>query len=93
VSGTAQIVRDSDLRESLAIQGKAPDFVIAIHVKEAFFHCSKCMIRSKLWQAEAWPDLQGLPTLAQTMVDAGQLELTVDEMHEIVINDERTRLY
>jgi PPOX class probable FMN-dependent enzyme len=93
VSGTAQIVRDSDLRESLVVQGRAPDFVIAIHVKEAFFHCSKCMIRSKLWQAEAWPNLQGLPTLAQTMVDAGQLELTVDEMHEIVINDERTRLY
>jgi len=53
----------------------------------------KCMIRSKLWQPQDWPGLDGLPRLAQTMVDAGNLELTEDEMHEIVVNDEHERLY
>ena len=93
VSGKAQVVRDEALRESMAVKGKSPDFVIIVTVEEAFFHCSKCMIRSKLWQAEHWPDLQGLPRLAQTMVDGGKLELTEGEMHEIVVNDERERLY
>lgn len=51
------------------------------------------MIRSKLWQSEHWPDLDGLPRLAQTMVDGGKLELTEAEMHESVVNDERERLY
>jgi len=27
------------------------------------------------------------------MVDAGKLDLTEEEMHEIVLNDERERLY
>jgi PPOX class probable FMN-dependent enzyme len=93
VSGKAQVVRDEALRDSMAVKGKSPDFVIIVTVEEAFFHCSKCMIRSKLWQTEHWPDLQGLPRLAQTMVDGGKLELAEGEMHEIVVNDERERLY
>jgi len=93
VSGTAKVVRDKALRDSMAVKGKSPDFAIVVNVKEAFFHCSKCVIRSKLWQTEHWPDLDGLPRLAQTMVDAGQLELTESETHEIVVNDERERLY
>jgi hypothetical protein len=93
VSGKAQVVRDKALLDSMAVKGKSPDFAIIVTVEEAFFHCSKCMIRSKLWQSEHWPDLDGLPRLAQTMVDGGKLELTESEMHEIVVNDERERLY
>jgi PPOX class probable FMN-dependent enzyme len=93
VSGTAKIVRDIDLRESMAVKGKVPALAIVVDVEEAFFHCSKCMIRSKLWEPDHWPNLDGLPRLAQTMVDAGKLELSEQEMHEIVVNDERERLY
>lgn len=52
VSGIASIVRDIDLRDSMAVRDRSPEFVIVVDVKEAFFHCSKCMIRSKLWQHE-----------------------------------------
>lgn len=93
VSGTAQIVLDKELRDSLQMKGKSPDFVFVVNVEEAFFHCSKCMIRSSLWTSEAWPSTNGLPKLAETMVDAGNLDLTVEEMHQIVINDENERLY
>lgn len=93
VSGTAIIVRDTKLRDSMVIHGKSPDFAIVVDVEEAFFHCSKCMKRSQLWEHENWPSLEGLPRLAETMVDAGKLEISESEMHEIVLNDERERLY
>lgn len=93
VSGVARIVADEALRKSMAVDGRVPELVIVVDVQEAFFHCSKCMIRSKLWKPEHWPDLDGLPRLAQTMVDAGKLELSESEMHEIVVNDEQERLY
>jgi len=93
VSGTAQIVRDQDLRDSMAMRGRSPELAIVVTVEEAFFHCSKCMIRSKLWEHEQWPSLEGLPRLAETMVNAGKLDLTEEQMHEIVLNDERERLY
>ena len=93
VSGTAQIVRDEELRESMAIRGRSPDFAIVVHVKEAFFHCSKCMIRSRLWNSESWPSLEGLPRLADTMVDALKLDVSADVVHELVLDDEKERLY
>ena len=93
VSGEARIVRDEKLRKSMAVKSRIPELAIVVDVKEAFFHCSKCMIRSKLWKPEEWPNLDGLPRLAETMVDAGKLEISEDEMHRIVENDEIKRLY
>lgn len=93
VSGTATIVRDQALLDSMAVQGRSPALAIAVHVEEAFFHCSKCMIRSGLWKTGQWPDLEGLPRLAETMVEAGKLPLSEEQMHDIVVNDERERLY
>lgn len=93
VSGTAQVVRDEELRTSMSISERRPGFVIVVTVNEAFFHCSKCMIRSKLWQNEEWPSLEGLPLLAETVVDAGKLDISVEEMHQIIVNDEKKRLY
>jgi len=78
---------------TLAIRERSPKIAIVVRVEEAFFHCSKCMIRSKLWQQEHWPDLEGLPRLAQTMVDAGRLELSETDLHTLVVNDEKERLY
>jgi hypothetical protein len=51
------------------------------------------MIRSKLWEPDDWPGLDGLPRLARTMVDAGKLDLTEQEMHDIVVRNEHERLY
>jgi PPOX class probable FMN-dependent enzyme len=83
VSGTAQIVRDSDLRESMSVHGKTPDFALVVETEEAFFHCSKCIMRSKLWKPAEWPALDGLPGLAQTMVDAGALPIPVAALEQI----------
>tara|TARA_B100000780_G_C21055995_1_gene424247 strand:+ start:511 stop:1137 length:627 start_codon:yes stop_codon:yes gene_type:complete len=93
VSGTAEVVRDEKLRTSMSVNGRLPKFALVVTVKEAFFHCSKCMIRSKLWQPEEWPSLEGLPLLAETLVDAGKLNISVEEMHQIVLDDEKERLY
>ncbi len=93
VSGIESIVRDTKLRGTMAIRGKNPDFAIVVDIEEAFFHCSKYMKRSKLWEFEVWPNLEGLPRLAETMVDAGKFDLSESEMHAIVINDEVERLY
>lgn len=93
VSGRALIVRDLPLRQSMEVSGKIPEFAIVVEVNQMFFHCAKCMIRSNLWKPECWPALSGLPTLAETMVSAGKLEHSVQEMQEIVDNDAANRLY
>jgi PPOX class probable FMN-dependent enzyme len=77
IGGRAEVVRDATLLESLNAQGEVPALAIAVHVDEAFFHCSKCMIRSRLWQHEQWAPVDGLPTLAETMKDAAAISATI----------------
>lgn len=93
IGGNAQVVRDQELLESLAAKNKVPSLAIVVHVDEAFFHCSKCMIRSRLWQPDHWPSLEGLPTLAETMKDAASVPGPVEALEGVIREDEETRLY
>ena len=93
VGGTAQIVRDAELRHSMAVKGKIPEFALAISVREVFFHCSKCVIRSKLWKPGDWPELDGLPTLAETLIASAGLTAPVEEIEASVKQAERDNLY
>ncbi len=93
ISGTAEVVRDRELLETMAANGKTPALAIAVHVEEAFFHCAKCIIRSHLWQPELWPSIEGLPTLAETMKDAASLPMPVEVLEGIIKEDEENRLY
>jgi PPOX class probable FMN-dependent enzyme len=93
VSGRAEVVRDGALLETMNANGKIPALAIAVHVDEAFFHCSKCMIRSRLWQPADWPVLDGLPTLAETMKDAASIPAPVEVIEGLIKDDEVNRLY
>ena len=93
VSGRAEVVRDADVLESMPAQGKVPSLAMAVHVEEAFMHCAKCMVRSKLWDPEAWPSLEGLPTLAEAMKDAASISAPLHAVEEVIADDEKERLY
>jgi uncharacterized protein len=93
VSGTAQVIRDPELLAGLAAQGKVPALAIAVTVEEAFMHCAKCMIRSKLWQPEAWPSLEGMASFAQAMKDAAAMPFPVEAIAGLIESDETERLY
>ena len=93
VSGTARIVQDAGLAATLSVAGKQPDLCMVIDVEEAFFHCAKCVVRSQLWSAENWPPVDDLPSLAQTMIDAGRMEVSEQYLQGRIDQDERERLY
>jgi len=93
ISGTAEVVRDAELLDTMAANGKTPALAIAVHVEEAFFHCAKCIVRSHLWQPERWPSIEGLPSLAETMKDATSFPGPVEFLEGIIKEDEVNRLY
>ena len=93
VNGAATIVRDQWLRDRMAMGGKVPDFALVVTVEEVFFHCPKCVIRSKLWDPGQWPDLKGLASFARIKVERGKLEVSVEGMEALVAKNNRERLY
>ncbi|HEX9464075.1 MAG TPA: MSMEG_1061 family FMN-dependent PPOX-type flavoprotein [Alphaproteobacteria bacterium] len=93
ICGPARIVRDLDLREKMALNGKTPELALVVRVEEAFFHCAKSMVRSRLWDPAEWRPVDGLPSLADAMVRHGKLKESVDVMASIIDRDEKERLY
>jgi PPOX class probable FMN-dependent enzyme len=93
VSGTARIVQDAELAATLGFGGKNPDLCLVVDVAEAFFHCAKCIVRSKLWSPESWPQTDDLPSLAQTMIDAAKVKVPQQVVQDVIDRDERERLY
>ncbi len=91
VNGTAQIVRDEEVRQRFIMQGKAPIFVIAVTVKEAFFHCTKCVVRSKLWSPDTKNDQ--LASLGEAIIHHAKLDMTVEQADAFTLEDEKTGLY
>ena len=51
------------------------------------------MIRSRMWQPDEWPDIDGLPSYAQALLDHGNLSRSLAELEEVVAHNERERLY
>jgi PPOX class probable FMN-dependent enzyme len=90
VNGTVQIVRDEDVRERFIMQGKVPIFVIAVTVNEAFFHCTKCVVRSGLWSSEQVND--DLISLGAAIIKHAKLDISVEEA-DAMVEEEKTELY
>lgn len=93
VNGAARVVRDLPLRESMAINGRVPEFAILVRVEEAFYHCGKAVIRSRLWQPDQAVLTEGLPTYAQALIEHARLERTLEDMERLMKNNEENRLY
>ena len=93
VNGRARIVRDPVLRARMAVRGKVPELALVVTVEEAFIHCGKCMLRSQLWEKDAWPRVEGLPSQAQCLVDHGKLTETLEEVQASIEKSRRVGLY
>jgi len=92
VNGRARMTTDAALLEPLAMQEKAPKLGLIVDVDEAYFHCGKALIRSKLWAQEAQVERGSFPTLGRIVaeqtkaIDAAEADANVEEGY-------RTRLY
>src|SRR2546429_60026 len=52
VGGKGKLSAEPDLLVSMIEFGKSPRAVLRIDVKEAYFHCGKALMRSKLWSVD-----------------------------------------
>jgi PPOX class probable FMN-dependent enzyme len=72
LNGRAQLSIDRDLRESFAVEGKAPRSVIVIAVDAIYFQCARAIVRSKLWDQATHADPQALPTPGQILAELSE---------------------
>jgi PPOX class probable FMN-dependent enzyme len=65
VNGRGRITDDPQWLDSFAVEGKLPRTVLLIDVDSVYFHCSKALVRSKLWDPAQHVERSRLPSAGQ----------------------------
>ena len=62
VNGRGRVSNDAALLESFAVDGKLPRTVLLVDVDAVYFHCSKALARSRLWDPARHVERSRLPS-------------------------------
>ena len=73
VGGSGTITTDPALLEAMKEFGKLPRAVLRIEVSEAYFHCGKALMRSKLWSRDTQVEREVFPSISQVIHDQTSL--------------------
>lgn len=72
VNGRAAISIDPELMASFAVNGKLPRCVLIVHIESVYFHCSKAIVRSRLWDEATKVDRKSLPSTGTIIAELSQ---------------------
>ena len=73
VGGSGTVTTDSVLLAAMEEFGKLPRAVLRIDVNEAYFHCGKALMRSKLWSKDTQVQRATFPSISQVIHDQTSL--------------------
>lgn len=90
VGGNAKLSTDPELIQTMIEFGKPPRAVLDISVREAYFHCGKALMRSKLWSPDAHMARSVQPSISEVIHD--QTGMGTPESHEQVEARFKTQL-
>ncbi len=92
VNGRARLTIDPEILAPMSVNGKPPRAALVVQVEEAYLHCAKALIRSRLWGPETQIDRKSFPTMGQMMADqiGGLDPVEVQKSYE---ERNRNRLY
>ncbi len=69
INGQAAIHDDEDLLARFEVKGRLPATVLVVTVDEAYLHCAKALMRSKLWDPETRIPRTALPSIGEMLKD------------------------
>jgi PPOX class probable FMN-dependent enzyme len=93
VNGRTSIADDSDLLASFSVNGKPPRTVILVHVESVYFHCSKAVVRSDLWNGEKHVDRARLPSAGAMLQNVSDASFDGDAYDRALPGRLKTDLY
>jgi len=67
VNGSARLSTDAKLLGLFSAEKRQPRLVIEVAVAEAYLHCAKALMRSKLWDPASLVERSVLPTMGQML--------------------------
>jgi uncharacterized protein len=69
VNGRARLLDDVGLLKSFANEKRTPKLVIEVKVEDAYLHCAKALMRSRLWDPASKVERSTLPSMGEMLRD------------------------
>lgn len=91
VNGAASISTEAALLAGFAVEGRLPKTAMVVRVREAFLHCAKALIRSRLWDVSMQVERGALPSLGTMIadqvggVDAREADTRIDAAYKTTL--------
>lgn len=86
VNGSGYVTDEADVLVRMRTEAKQPELAIVVEVAEAYFHCGRALIRSRLWDPASQELAEGMPSMAEVAaaqfgadLDVGLLEQAVED--------------
>ena len=73
VGGRGTLTTDPGLIAAMEEFDKPPRAVLRVEVSEAYFHCGKALMRSKLWSRDTQVEREAFPSISQVIHDQTKL--------------------
>ncbi|WP_133667018.1 pyridoxamine 5'-phosphate oxidase family protein [Paraburkholderia sp. BL10I2N1] len=93
VNGRGRISNAPSLLQSFAVDGKLPRTVLIVDVDAAYFHCSKALARSKLWDPAHHVERSRLPSAGAMHRRINGATFDADSYDRERVERMRTNLY
>lgn len=93
VNGTAEITIDAEVLARWEVNGRHPKSAIVVSVREAFLHCGKALIRSRLWHDDYKVNRNDLPSYGRMLKDQIEICDSAEEIEASVAQGYKERLY
>jgi hypothetical protein len=90
VGGRGKLTADPQLLASMIEFGKLPRAALSVEVTEAYFHCGKALMRSRLWSSDTKVERAVFPSISEVVFD--QTKLGEPESQAVVAARNATQL-
>lgn len=91
VNGRAELSVAAEDIARCTTEVRAPKLVIRVNVQQAYLHCAKAFMRSKLWESESRIERSQLPTMVDMINEQAAIE-GVFETHEEIMRRYKNEL-
>lgn len=84
VNGTAELSTDPVWIDAVADERRRPVVVIRVRVEQAYLHCAKAFMRSRLWRPQARVERSALPTMGRMISEQTGLDSAEETQEQML---------
>jgi len=84
INGKARLTDEISMLERFKDEKRAPKLLIEVKVEDAYLHCAKALMRSRLWSPESRVERTVLPTMGQMLNDQTGIHAPVETQEQMV---------